>query len=193
MQNGQYKLRWSEEEIRFEGEPFPLFPGESLVVSPRPLQLVAQDKALHLRATRSFDDLELGVSRNGGDEWLFRGPGTYVPRVEVEVLNEVSAVVIKKVAGVGGSALAPTRLQSEALRLRAHKSFSRDGVVREVGEEYLVRTVGAYMPEVEEEVVGVVKALLLTRTVALHLTAIVGTVLRVLLTACSIHLSTFTM
>jgi major vault protein len=80
-EHGNYKLRHGDEEIRFEQEPFPLYPGEKLFGKVSPLQVVAPNTALRLRAIRDFVDGK--VKRSAGDEWLFPGPGTYIPRVEV--------------------------------------------------------------------------------------------------------------
>ena len=52
--NGQVKLRHGDEEIRFEQEPFPLYPGEKLFGKVTPLQVVAPNTALRLKATRDF-------------------------------------------------------------------------------------------------------------------------------------------
>lgn len=65
-----------------------------------PLQVVAPLTAIKLRAIRDFED------HSAGDEWLFYGPGTYIPRVEVQVVEVVRATIIKP---------------NEALRLRAKK------------------------------------------------------------------------
>jgi len=71
---GQVKLRHGDEEIRFEQEPFPLYPGEKLYGKVSPLQVVAPNTALRLRAIRDFDEAD-GTKRIAGDEWLFKGPG----------------------------------------------------------------------------------------------------------------------
>ena len=160
-ENGQVKLRVGDEEIRFEQEPFPLMPGEILVGDEKEaikkLAVIPKNTALKLRCVRNFKD-EAGKARNAGDEWLFEGPNTYVPRVEVEVSDTIKAHVIKS---------------NNALRLRARRSFTdRGGVNRDVGEEWLVRTEGAYLPGVEEEVVGTVEALVLTDKEAIHLEAL---------------------
>jgi len=154
--SGQVKLRHGDEEIRFAQEPFPLYPGEKLYGKVSPLQVVAPNTALRLRAIRDFTD-ENGIKRDAGDEWLFKGPGTYVPRVEVQVTEVVKAIIIKP---------------NQALRLRARKAFKDErGVNRRAGEEWLVRETGAYLPAVEEEVVETVSAYVLTEKKALHLQA----------------------
>lgn len=97
---GQVRLRHGDEEIRTSQPPFPLYPGEALYGKVSPLQVVAPLTAIKLRAIRDFE------GHTAGDEWLFHGPGTYYPRVEVQVIEVVRASIIKA---------------NEALRLRAKK------------------------------------------------------------------------
>jgi len=153
-EGGQIKVRHGDEEIRFEQEPFPLFPGEKLFGKVTPLQVVAPNSALKLRATR---DVEVEEHKYlAGDEWLFKGPGTYIPRVEVQVVEVVNARVVKPL---------------QALRLKAKKTFIHNGVTRKAGEEYLHKEIGAYIPNVDEEVVETVNAFVLTEKKALALRA----------------------
>jgi major vault protein len=154
-EGGQLKVRHGDEEIRFEQDPFPLFPGEKLFGKVTPLQVVAPNSALKLRALR--DVTADGVKYLAGDEWLFRGPGTYVPKVEVSVVEVVNARVVKPL---------------QALRLKAKKKFtSANNVTRKAGEEYLHKEIGAYIPHVDEEVVETVNAFVLTEKKALALRA----------------------
>lgn len=150
---GQIKLKQGVQEIRWEGEPFPLYPGELLFGKVSPLQVVAPLTALLLRAVIDFDN------RQAGDEWLFRGPGTYRPRIEVEVKEIVRATV---------------NSAHQALRIRAKRDFVVAGseVVRRTGEEWLVREEGAFLPDVDEQIVATVNAIVLTDSKALHLRAI---------------------
>jgi len=153
-ENGQVKIRHGDEEVRRECDPFPLYPGETLYGKVSPLQVVLPNTALRLRASR--DVVADEVERFAGDEWLFRGPGTYVPRVEIQVVEIVRASVLKPL---------------QALKLRAKKEFVRENTRRKAGEEYLEKKDGAYLPEVEEEVVETVNAIVLTENKALHLRA----------------------
>jgi len=171
--SGQVKLRHGDEEIRFEQDPFVLFPGEKVFGKVSPLQVVAPNTALRLRALRDVK-IEVAsaatetkkdekapaaktVTYRAGDEWLFRGPGTYFPRVEVQIQDVVRAIVIKPL---------------QALRLRARKELvDADKKPRKAGEEWLVRAAGAYLPEVNEEVVDTVSAVILTDKKALHIQA----------------------
>src|SRR5919199_792653 len=171
-EHGQIKLRYGDREIRLAQEPFPLYPDEELVGDITQLQAVERNQALRLKGIRDFTDTppnppllrggeELAqtqtINRVAGDEWLFEGPGTYLPRVEVEVVETVTARVIKP---------------NQALRLLARQNcIDRQGHRRRAGEEWLVRDEGAYLPGVDEEVLGIINAYVLTERKALHLRA----------------------
>ncbi|NXF41561.1 MVP protein, partial [Nyctibius bracteatus] len=153
---GQARLRHADLDIRLAQEPFPLYPGEEIQQGVTPLQVVLADTALRLRALLDFKD-EDGNKFVAGDEWLFEGPGTYIPRKEVEVAETLQATVIG---------------HNQAIRLRARKEcLDRYSTRRVTGEEWLVKQVGAYLPGVYEEVVDVVDAYILTDKKALHLRA----------------------
>eukprot|EP01112_Ceratiomyxa_fruticulosa_P014610 TRINITY_DN4201_c0_g1_i10.p1 TRINITY_DN4201_c0_g1~~TRINITY_DN4201_c0_g1_i10.p1 ORF type:complete len:861 (+),score=267.74 TRINITY_DN4201_c0_g1_i10:942-3524(+) len=157
---GQVRLRHGDQEIRFTQDPFPLYPGEVLSGKPSPLQVVQANHALRLRAIRDFDeaiDVKNKVHRVAGDEWLYQGPGTYIPRVEVQVVEVIKAVIVK---------------DNQAIKLKARQGFTdRKGVTRAAAEEWLVRDTGAYLPGVHEELVGTINAYVLTEKTALHLLA----------------------
>jgi major vault protein len=155
--HGQTVIRFGDEEIRFEQDPFPLYPGEKMVGRVTPLQVVAPNQALRLKAIRDFYDELANVNRVAGDEWLFEGPATYKPRVEVQVVEIIRATVITV---------------NQALKLRARQHCTdRHGNRRKAGEEWLHRDKGAYLPGVDEVVVEKLEALVLTDRVALHLRA----------------------
>ncbi|KAL5016265.1 hypothetical protein ScPMuIL_005854 [Solemya velum] len=152
--NGQVKLLHADQDIRLAQDPFPLFPGENLKQIVTPLKVVVANSALRLRAILDLEDPS-GEKRTAGDEWLFEGPGTYIPRKEVVVEETVRATVIRP---------------NQAIRLRARKECTdRDGAARVTGEEWLVKKTGAYLPGAYEEVVDIVNAYVLTEKNALHL------------------------
>ncbi|NEQ37327.1 MAG: colicin uptake protein [Okeania sp. SIO3I5] len=160
---GQIRLRYGDREIRFAQDPFPLYPGEILEKNVTELQVVGTNQALRLIAIRDFTDTvtiageSQTVTRITGDEWLFEGPGTYTPRVEVQVIATVIAKIIKP---------------NQALRLLARQNcIDRQGDRRRAGEEWLVREEGAYLPGVDEEIVDTINAYVLTELQALHLKA----------------------
>ncbi len=156
-ENGTAKLAFADLEIRFSRDPFPLYPGEILKQNITPLKVIPANSALRLKAVLDFDD-ENGVKRTAGDEWLFEGPGTYIPRKEVSIEEQVRATVIKP---------------NQAIKLRARKECTdRSGSNRVTGEEWIVKQTGAYLPGAYEEVVSVVDAYVLTEKKALHLRAI---------------------
>ncbi|XP_041431429.1 major vault protein isoform X2 [Xenopus laevis] len=152
---GQAKLSHGDKEIRLTQDPFPLYPGEELQLGITPLTVVLANTALHLKALLDLED-ESG-KYVAGDEWLFEGPGTYIPRKEVEVVQTIQATVIR---------------HNQAIRLRARKECKdREERDRVTGEEWLVKKVGAYLPGVFEEVVDIVDAFVLTDKRALHIRA----------------------
>jgi len=162
---GSIKLRYGDEEIRFEdtmAEPFPLYPGEILSGKISPLPLVAPNSAIKLRAIRDCVD-STKTKRKAGDEWIFEGPNTYYPQVSVQVVENLLATIIK---------------ENEAIRLRAKKQTTdKQGHPRKAGEEWFIRETGAYILGIDEEIVevqgkSVVKAVVLTEKKALHLRAL---------------------
>ncbi|XP_029015799.1 major vault protein isoform X2 [Betta splendens] len=156
-QLGQAKLRHADLEIRLAQDPFPLYPGEEIQEDVTPLQIVYPDTALRLQALLDFEE-QGGEKRVAGDEWLFEGPGTYIPRKEVTVLETIKATVIT---------------ENQAIRLRARKEgVDRGGVHRVTGEEWMVSKVGAYLPGAHEEVLDIVNAFILTDKKALHVRAL---------------------
>jgi len=154
--NGMVLVRHGEKEVRLAQDPFPLYPGEKAGKIQK-LQNIYKNKALRLRAKQDLVDRQ-GVQRYAGDEWLFEGPGTYIPHVDIEELGREKAQVIR---------------ENTALKLRAKRNTQdRQGVERVAGEEWLVKTVGAYLPGAYEEVVEKVNAAVLTDKVALHVEAL---------------------
>jgi len=155
-ENGIAKLAFADLEIRFSCQPFPLYPGEILKQNITPLKIISANSALRLKAILDFED-ENSVKRIAGDEWLFEGPGTYIPRKEVSVEEQINALVIKP---------------NQAIKLRARKEFSdRNGIKRVTGEEWIVKQTGAYLPNAYESIIGLVDAYVLTEKRALHLRA----------------------
>ena len=156
---GQVTVRHGEVEIRFSddyAEPFPLYPREELRLKPTKLVYVQENEALRITAIRNFKNKD-GKEVIAGDEWLFEGPNTYYPRVEEKVVDTVKAVVIGK---------------DQALRLRARElTTDVNGVTRASGEEWLIRTPGAYLPRIYETVVELQSPVILNTRTALHLRA----------------------
>lgn len=157
---GMAAIRFGDKEIRTletHPEQFPLYPGEAMEGALKKIQVILQNEALKLRASRDYVDPS-GVKRQAGDEWLHRGPCSYVPRVECEVVEIVKPITIKS---------------NVALRIRAKReTVDKYGKKRKAGADWLVRETGYYLPGVDEEVLGEVKAIVLTEKTALQLRAL---------------------
>jgi len=159
---GQTLLRHGDSEYRMADEwpaPFPLYPGEVQVGKVEQLEVVEKNNALRLQAKRNFTEVVQGkpLRREAGEEWMFLGPATFVPRVEVARIAKITAQVIKP---------------NQALHLRALRAgIDATGTERQAGEEWLFLESGAYMPSVDEEVVGKINASVITEKKALHLRA----------------------
>eukprot|EP00760_Papus_ankaliazontas_P003287 PhM_4_TR11533/c0_g1_i1/m.36900/K17266/MVP; major vault protein len=155
--HGSAKVEVGEREIRFSQIPFALYPDEKVIDDVKPLQVLPNNTALVLVATRNFTD-ENGVARVAGDEWLQHGPGTYLPRVEVDVQSKREAVIVGT---------------NQSLHLRARNKFTdRSGVLRQVGEEWLWSKPGAFMQSVDEQLVRVIDATVIHFNEALHVQVI---------------------
>jgi major vault protein len=159
---GQVIIRHGDFEIRFNSdypEPFALFPGEGIKTAPTALTVLKPNTALRLEATRNFEDNNK-KKYTAGDQWLIRGPCTYYPRVEEKVISFDTAIIIGP---------------QQALRLRARQDFvDRKGVERKTGDEWLIRTSGSFLPDINEESLGVQQPYTITDKSALQLRALKG-------------------
>ncbi|XP_038046157.1 major vault protein-like [Patiria miniata] len=112
--------------------------------------VIGQGQALHLKAKQGFTDKD-GVTHVSGEEWLVRKEGAYLPGVYEEVVQLVSAYILK---------------QDVALHLLAEHSC-RDalGKQRQAGEEWLVTVddTEMYIPEIGEKAVQPIKKIVLEK------------------------------
>lgn len=162
-QGKQAELLFGHVVIKFNQDPFPLYPGEEMIDSKdanysgaiKKLTVITAGNALKLEALMDFNDK--GVARVAGDEWQIEGPCTYYPRPEQKIKGRVPSVVIA---------------HRQALHLRAKADLvDKDGKTRVTGEEWLYRKWGSYLPGVFEEVVHLVDGHTLTLNNALHMRA----------------------
>lgn len=155
----QAKTAFGKQEIRtYEqfSEPFPLYPGEEIQGKIMPYQTVPQSSALVIQVLQPFKS-EDGTQRIVGDKYLFKGPNTYIPKVEEKVINEIKATTIKA---------------NEALHLKALRPLTdSEGVQRRPGESWLYTKKGNYLPQADEEISKVVKAYILKEDNAIKLRA----------------------
>lgn len=95
---GEAKVRFEELEIRRQEDypdPFPLYPYEQLYQDVKKYIFLKDNEALILKALRPFiDNRNDGVERFIDDEYLFKGPGTYEPRIEEEIKQRIEALIV---------------------------------------------------------------------------------------------------
>ena len=88
----------------------------------RKFVFLKDNEALILRAVRPFVDKRGGddIERFIEDEYLFKGPGTYEPRIEEEIKQRIEALIV---------------LPNNALLLSAIRdTIDTEGVARKAGE-----------------------------------------------------------
>jgi len=101
------------------------------------LPIVARNNALKLECTRDFLDGE--THRHAGDQWLLFGPLIHTPSVNSKIKETLSPLVLKK---------------NQALKVEALRACTDcTGVDRSAGEQWLIRTPGFYIPQIDEQVV----------------------------------------
>lgn len=150
--SGQVKVSLGKRKIFVGPLAVPLYPEEKLV-SVEPLTVLDTNSALLVRVIHDYTS-EGGVRRSQGERYLFKGPGTYFPRVEETPLEVRHAVNIKKGC---------------AIRLRALELFTdRTGRTRKRDDEYLYLTPGSYLCDVDEQFVEHVEPLIIPPDEALH-------------------------
>mmetsp|Transcript_29108 Transcript_29108/g.26506 ORF Transcript_29108/g.26506 Transcript_29108/m.26506 type:complete len:855 (+) Transcript_29108:55-2619(+) len=157
---GQVRNKHGDIQVRHHAdytEPFALYPGETLKGKVEKYRIIQQNQAIKLAANRDFID-DNKVPRNSGDEWLLQGPLTYQPRIEEDVVQVISAEVNKP---------------NQAIRLRAKKNCKdANNIPRKTGEEWLIREVGSYLPQIDEEIIEHIKGTVITDRKALKLRAL---------------------
>lgn len=158
--NGEAKLAFADLEIRFSGEPFPLYPGEVLKKPIKPIETIPANCAFKLLVKLDYTDSD-DVKHFVGDELLIGGPCSYIPRKDVDVLEEIKATLIKP---------------NEALKFKAKRDcVDKKNIKRLNGEEWIVKKCGAYLPGTYEQVewvIEIVKAHVFTDKKALHVRAL---------------------
>ncbi|KAN0029119.1 hypothetical protein ACTFIV_010992 [Dictyostelium citrinum] len=156
---GQAKLKHGSREIRFEsGEPFPLYPGESMIGKISPLTVVLNNEAIVIKALVDFLDTETSKLISAGDEWLMYGPATYKPRVEEHVKEIRKAFIVKP---------------HNALKIMATNDF-KDKVYkqqRKSGDEWLMTVEGPYILDAYEKLVEIVEPYVLDDNNSIHVIA----------------------
>lgn len=133
--------RFGRREMRFARAPFPLFPGEVLEHEPREQPLLRNGEALHVRCLEDFTVRDATQAttrqRERGEEYCYKGPALYYPRVEEEVVGRLPPRALTREI-----ALLCTAMQ--ALVDETNEAAAGGGVRRAAHERFTVRGVGAY-------------------------------------------------
>ncbi|KYQ91565.1 hypothetical protein DLAC_07332 [Tieghemostelium lacteum] len=144
----QAKLKRGQKEIRFEQDPFPLYPGETMLGDFKQLEILVNGEAFVIKALFDFYCDLHKVERKAGDEWLFSGPATYVPRIEEKIIEKRSSIIVKP---------------HQALKLKAKNEFVDKvfKVNRKTGDEWLMDKEGPYILDAYEKLLETVDPVVL--------------------------------
>ena len=96
-----------------------------MLESDKSFVFLKDNEALVLRATRPFTDDRDGhkTERYIDDEYLFKGPATYIPRIEESIVNKIEAIIV---------------LPNHGLLIRAKKdTVDLNGIKRKAGEQVI--------------------------------------------------------
>lgn len=102
-------------EKKEDGTVFQRFGGRKLIVGPssfflqpnellepghpHPIYVLKEDEALLLYAENEYKD-QSGVVHYPGEKWLFKGPGDYIPAIDVKILEKRAAIPLHKNEGI---------------------------------------------------------------------------------------------
>ncbi|KAF5218546.1 hypothetical protein C3747_283g12 [Trypanosoma cruzi] len=158
---GEPTYRMGHREVRLSQPPFPLYPGE-LASDLKPMRILTSKEAIIVRALEDHTTTEeftgKTVQRIAGEQWLVKGPGAYVPRVDEEVLRRVVPLLLSA---------------NEYIQLCAMADFKEpDGTARRVGEKWNLLTQGVFFPGPYTKQEPVKKGITLSPTLALHVRAV---------------------
>jgi len=138
------------EEWLFEGPRTYVPQVEVEIVATINATIIKPNQALKLRAKRNFVDETSGKERRAGDMWLMRKEGSYLPKIEEEIVELVNGIILT---------------DKKALQLKALNSFvDVYGKQRKAGQEWLVTSedTEVHLPDVYEKVIKEVPLLSLS-------------------------------
>ncbi|OAF68912.1 hypothetical protein A3Q56_03338, partial [Intoshia linei] len=144
---------FDEIKIIYQRNYFPLYPGEKLLLAPRPYPTITTERKIRLRARCDLVDF-LGVQRYTDDTWVLykvynsegvlTEDGMYKPVENVEILSE--------------SILPEILTISDVLHLKAVSDFvGYEGIERKCGENWNVHRDSNYLYYVDDENCKLVK------------------------------------
>ncbi|CAG9583709.1 conserved hypothetical protein [Leishmania major strain Friedlin] len=159
---GQVQVRSGEEEYRWHVPPFPLYPEEA-VVKLEDLKVLSARAALQIQVLAAYnvpacsasDSMPSPVRREAGERYLFCGPGTYYPRVEEHIEEEVMAYTVER-----GSALWCTTSETFTDSVTGLKHYA--------GDKYMYVAEGMHFLQPFESLQCFVKGVVLSAEEGLH-------------------------
>ncbi|CAM43958.1 conserved hypothetical protein [Leishmania braziliensis MHOM/BR/75/M2904] len=159
---GQVQVRSGEEEYRWHVSPFPLYP-EEVVVKIEDLKVLSARAALVIQVLTAYSvpaGSVIGSSpspahREAGERYLFYGPGTYYPRVEERIEEEVTAHTVER-----GSALWCTTSETFTDSVTGLKHYA--------GDAYMYVTEGMHFLQSFESLQCVTEGIVLSTEEGLH-------------------------
>lgn len=157
--DGTFKNKFGENKVKTSDEfpePFPLYPGETLVTSAQKFQIVGKDEGLLIQVTRDYTDAQ-GRKHLAGEIYQAAGPLTYINRIEEKPIKTTKAITVTK---------------NQGLILKALQNFTdRKQITRYTGESWLFTDIGSFLPDVNENIEKVVKGVVLDNKKAIHVQA----------------------
>lgn len=99
-EDGTFHQRFGGRKLIVGPSSFFLQPYEALEQGhPHSIYVLKEDEALLLYAENEFKDTE-GVVHYPGEKWLFKGPGEYIPPIDVKILERRAAIPLHENEGI---------------------------------------------------------------------------------------------
>ena len=114
------KNRYGAKELRKGNCCFFLQPGELFDGGIKDIYILQEDQALLLYANEAIDD------HKPGDRWMLKGPGRYIPPVQVQVLEIRKVIALDKNEGIYVKDIREGRVRTvigESYMLKAHEEL----------------------------------------------------------------------
>jgi len=94
--------KWQAKQLRLGEATFFLEPGEKLDRGIQEVRILGAEEALLVRATLKFSENldDRKQDRSPGEQWMIYGPRKYVPPVEIEIIEERTAIPLDKNEGI---------------------------------------------------------------------------------------------
>lgn len=136
--------QWGADEIRLGVTNFFLQPFEVLDKGIQSIDILTEEEAVLLYAEKAFTDLA-GVARYSGERWLFRGPGIYIPHVNVQIIERRKSIPLSAGEGIYIKDLNTGRVRAHigsTYLLQAHEELWEKPLSADMEELYAIEKLG---------------------------------------------------